>query len=236
MYHRWDKPQEVAMLAYATHSAHRRDGARPKLLVPIVAGHLALIAIVMTARMEVPASVLPPPLVVDSYRASPPPPPDPEPTKPHVKIPPAAAQTTVTPVVDIAPVPRFTDLLPSRPLGNVEDGTGTAPIAQPYIVPNPPHQIIRTGPRLATAENMLRPPYPTAKREAGEEAALTLKLTIDEHGRVIAIEPVGKADPAFLASARAHLLRAWRFEPATEDGKPVASIKTITLRFELGEG
>ncbi len=223
------------MLAYATHSAQRRDGARPKLLVPIVAGHLAVIAIVMTARMDAPLYTPPPPLIVDSYRVPPPPPPNPDPPKPHVKTLPAPAQTTVTPIVDIAPVPRFTDLLPSRPLGNVEDGSGTAPIAQPYIVPDPPHPIVRTGPKLATAEAMIRPAYPAAKREAGEEAALTLKLTIDAHGRVIAVEPIGKADPDFLASARAHLLRSWRFEPATEDGKPVASVKTITLRFELGE-
>ncbi len=222
------------MLAYATYSAQRRDPARPKLLLPIVAGHLAVIAVVMTARMEAPTYTPPPPLVVDSYRLSPPP--KPEPTKPQSKTPPASAQTTVVPVVDIAPVPRFADLLPPRLLGNVEDGAGTVPIPQPRIIPEPSHQIVRTGPKMATAEGMLRPPYPAAKRDLGEEAALTLKLTIDEHGRVIAVEPVGKADSAFLASARSHLLRAWRFEPATEDGKPVASVKTFTLRFELGEG
>jgi protein TonB len=63
-----------------------------------------------------------------------------------------------------------------------------------------------------------------------------LRLSIDDHGRVTSVEPVGQAEPAFLASARAHLIRVWRFDPATEDGKPIASTKTITLRFELGEG
>lgn len=224
------------MLAYAAHSMQRRDSARPKLLVPIVAGHVAVIAIVMTARMDAPHYIPPPPLVVDSYRVPPPPPPNPEPPKTETRTPPAQAQTTVISLVDIAPIPEFTDLLPPRPLGNVEDGVATVLTPQPWIVSELPHPVVRTGPKMATAEDMLRPPYPAAKRDAGEEAALTLKLTIDDRGRVTSVEPVGKADPAFLASARAHLLRAWRFEPATEDGKPVASVKTITLRFKLGEG
>lgn len=222
------------MLAYAAHSTSRRDTARPKLLIPIVAGHLAVIAIVMTARMQVPPRVPEPPLVIDTIRIPPPPPPNPEPKKVEPYKLPATAQTVVQKVVDIPTLPNVPDSLPPRTVGNSEDGAGSVPI-NPSFIPEPAHQIVRTGPKLATAEERMRPPYPAAKREAGEEAALTLKLTIDDHGRVIAVEPVGKADPAFLASARAHLLRAWRFEPATEDGKPVASVKTITLRFQLGD-
>ena len=82
---------------------------------------------------------------------------------------------------------------------------------------------------------MLRPPYPDAKRMLGEEATLRLRLSIDDGGRVTAVEPVGTADRAFLDSARRHLIRAWRFAPASEDGRPVPTSKVITLRFELGE-
>ena len=88
---------------------------------------------------------------------------------------------------------------------------------------------------MATAERLLRPPYPESQRMLEEEATLTLKLSIDASGRVVAVEPVGSADRAFLDSARKHLLSVWRFTPATEDGKPVPSTKVITLRFELGE-
>ena len=52
---------------------------------------------------------------------------------------------------------------------------------------------------------------------------LRLKLTIDPRGRVIAVDPVGKADPAFLAAARRHLIAHWRYKPATEDGRAIAS-------------
>ena len=224
------------MLAYAANATTRRDAGRPKLLIPIVAGHVVLIAIVMTARMDVVRHDPPPLLVVDTYRVPPPPPPA-DPTTKQPKADPQPAQTTVNPLVDLAPTPRFPTQVQPHDVATIADGTGTSPLPlPPFIIPEPPHAIVRTLPRLATADDLLRPPYPAAKRDAGIEAALVLRLLIDERGRVTSVEPVGKADPAFLASARAHLIRAWRFDPATEDGKPVASTKTITLRFELGEG
>jgi protein TonB len=94
-------------------------------------------------------------------------------------------------------------------------------------------QVTRTGPRFATPASALRPPYPQSKVAREEEAALKLRLTIDERGRVTAVEPVGTADPVFLEAARRHLLAKWRYKPATEGGRAVSSSTVITLRFEL---
>jgi periplasmic protein TonB len=66
-----------------------------------------------------------------------------------------------------------------------------------------------------------------------EEAVLRLRLSIDERGRVVAVEPLGRADPAFLAAARRHILRAWRYQPAMEGDRAIASSTVITLKFEL---
>jgi protein TonB len=81
----------------------------------------------------------------------------------------------------------------------------------------------------------LRPPYPASKLAAGEEASLTLRLTIDENGRVVAVDPVGRADPVFLAAARKHLMARWRYKPAMQGGHPVSSTAVVTLRFELDD-
>ena len=62
---------------------------------------------------------------------------------------------------------------------------------------------------------------------------LRLKLSIDERGRVIAVEPVGRADRSFLEAARRHLIAKWRYKPATEDGKAIASSTVITLTFRI---
>jgi len=56
---------------------------------------------------------------------------------------------------------------------------------------------------------------------------------IDERGRVVAVEPVGKADRAFLYSARRHLMAHWRFQPASDDGRAIVSSTMITLQFRL---
>ncbi len=62
---------------------------------------------------------------------------------------------------------------------------------------------------------------------------LRLKLTIDANGRVVAVDPVGRADAAFLDAARRHLIAHWRYKPALDDGHAVVSSMVITLRFEL---
>jgi protein TonB len=66
-----------------------------------------------------------------------------------------------------------------------------------------------------------------------EEAVLRLRLSISDDGRVIAVDPVGPADRTFLDAARRHLIAHWRYQPATEDGRTIASSIVITLRFEL---
>ena len=50
---------------------------------------------------------------------------------------------------------------------------------------------------------------------------LRLRLSIDERGRVVSVEPVGRADRSFLDAARKHLIANWRYKPATEDGKAI---------------
>jgi protein TonB len=109
---------------------------------------------------------------------------------------------------------------------------GPLPVPQPRILPVPTEPV-RVGPRFATPASDLRPPYPASKIESGQEAVLRLRLSIDPRGRVVAVEPVGRADRAFLEAARRHLVERWRYKPATEDGRPVASSTVITLRFEL---
>ena len=62
---------------------------------------------------------------------------------------------------------------------------------------------------------------------------LTLRLSIDERGRVIGVEPVGRADRAFVEAARRHMMAHWRYAPASEDGRAIRSSVTVTMRFML---
>lgn len=221
------------MLAYAA-PRPGREAARPTTLLVIVAGHVLAISAVMLARSDIPGRFKDPPIIVTPIPIPDDPPPHSEPK--HRRTDPVPSRPTVIdPIVKVDPVQQPDTAFDMNPVGPVSgSGTDLGPVEQPPL--QPPHEIVRRDARMMTSEELLRPPYPDSKRILGEEAALRLRLSIDERGRVMAVEPVGKADPAFLDSARRHLIHVWRFAPATEDGHAVPSSRVITLRFELGEG
>src|SRR6476619_4031910 len=163
------------MLAYA---AGRRTVATtrssPNALLAIIGVHVALAAIVMSAKMEIQRHVDGPFIVRTIKDRTEDPPPRP-------------VQTKVTQATPHTPI----------------------------RIDNPPHNIHlgRTTDISTTPPTRFNPGTIT-----GGGAAVTLKLTIDEDGRVVAAEAVGRADPAFLDSARRYVLAHWRFRPASEDG------------------
>lgn len=226
------------MLAYAAHRRSRRQ-LSPTTLVAIVAVHGAALTALALAKMdgakirEVITTVYP------VHEDPPPPPPEPLPQpdppqprpsdsrvdqpKPTLPLPPTGGEVTFDPGLstkDTGPI--------------IGPGTDPVPLPRPDPVPLPKPGIT-AGPVLQTSGEQLRPPYPENKRRLEEEATLRLRLGIDERGRVVSVDPVGAADPEFLASARGHLLRYWRYRPATEDGRAVATSIVVTLRFQLND-
>ncbi len=223
------------MLAYAAHRRSRRRYS-PSTLVLIVGAHAVALTMLATAKMDL-GDTLPP--VVTRIFDVPNPPPPPEEVQPLPQQPspaPPRSQIDTPPV--IIPVPPHpgpsVDLTPAPPTPGPIIGTNPVPLPQPVPIPTrEPAPVVKTGPKLATAGDLLRPPYPESKRRMEEEATLRLRLSIDERGRVTAVEPIGNADAAFLDSARRHLMRTWRYTPAKEDGRAVPSSLVITLRFQL---
>lgn len=220
------------MLAYAAHRRPRRR-LSPATLSLIIGGHALALALLVTARMEVTG----PPDIVRTWVRNiplpadpPPPPPEPQPLAPS----PAPAPSHVTqtpPVIDLPSAGPAIDLGPPT-LDIVPD---ISPIIDKPLGGDPPKAPVRVAARFSTPSDLVRPPYPENKRRLEEEATLRLRLTIDERGRVTAVEPVGAVDSDFLASARQHLLRHWRYKPATEDGRAVSSTLVVTLRFVLDD-
>jgi protein TonB len=201
--------------------------------VLIVGVHAAAIVAVMTAKMDLPARIKTPPTIIDFWPEPVPPPPEPVPQPPTSKT--ETPKSTIdhtkpivtTPTHDDGPTIDTTAIPPD--FGTVA-GSGTD--AAPPYVPPPPMPVVVPA-RFATPDWLVKPPYPDDKRRLEEEASLKLRLTIDERGRVVAVDPVGRVDPSFLASARKHLIAHWKYKPATEDGRPVVSTTVVTLRFQL---
>ena len=213
------------MLAYAPRRERRR--LQPSALALIVGAHALAIVAVMTARMDLPERWAPTRTDVTFVPLPPEPVPDPLPqTDPRPSTRPVDSPQ---PIIDSLPSPGpIVDALPQPPDPSPLLGNGAGPSATPQ-----PQPMVRTGPRFVTPDSAIRPPYPEAKRQLEQEATLRLRLSIDERGRVVAVEPVGRADPAFLAAARRHILKAWRYQPAMEGNRAVASSTVITLKFEL---
>ena len=220
------------MLAYAAHRRQRRR-LSPATLSLIIGGHAVALALLITARMEVTG---PPEIVKTWIRNIPlpqdPPPPPPEPLAQTPSPAPQSHMTQTPAVIDLPRPGPAVDLGPPTPM--VPDiGPAIDRPLQPPVDIDSPKAPVKIAARLSTPSDLLRPPYPETKRRLEEEATLHLRLSVDERGRVTAVEPVGTADPEFLSSARKHLIRNWRYRPATEDGRAVPSTLTITLRFRL---
>jgi protein TonB len=220
------------MLAYA--ASRPRIGARQSstnALLFVVCAHIVVIAVIMSAKIALPQTVFDPPTKIIRIRLASEPPPRP------VAI--SRSTHTVTPdSQDARPMEVSTNTEP--PL-SVDLGEGAEPVmvggASTVSIPNPPSPPIplpiSSGAQLLTPPSDLKPPYPQSKLLTGEEASLTLRLRVDDHGQVVAVEPVGRADPVFLAAARKHLLEHWRYKPAIEEGRAISSSILVTLRFEL---
>lgn len=220
------------MLAYAAARPRIAErGSSPNGMLAIIGIHVAVVAVLMSAKMDLPSRIVDHPIIVDLIDPKQPPPPHVaqpatprEPAHTSVYSPPQAIPTKTPAQQTIDSTPLF----PSIP----DAGPATGPAASQ---PLPTPAVVRSGPELLTPASELRPPYPPAKLLVEEEAVLKLRLTIAENGRVVGVEPVGRADPVFLAAARGWLIRHWRYRPASEDGKPIASALVITLRFQLDD-
>ena len=224
------------MLAYAANRpVVAQRGSSPHALLAIIAGHVAVVALVMSMRMDLPQRIKDSPLVVDLLQEDDPPPPRQPQTPP--KEPAQPQRSVIDQAVPLVPTPApRPDIAPSAAaeVPTFDDLVGPAieplpPRADPPASPVP----APTTARLLTPASDLRPPYPMSKLASGEEAVLRLRLAIDERGRVVGVDPVGRADRAFLDAARRHLIARWRYQPATEAGRPIASSTVITLRFQL---
>jgi len=220
------------MLAYAANAPRPAGRAgSPRALSLILIGHAVLIGAVMSAKMGVIPENPFNRTEVTNVPLEPPPPPPPEPKATPQPAPQNSFIQVPPKAVDMGPT------IPTQPLAQgpstptfpsvIGPGTSTLPIDPPKIAP------ARVAAIFRTPDSALRPPYPQSKLRNEEEATLRLRLSIDTRGRVTAVEPVGAADPEFLSAARRHIIRAWRYKPATEDGIAVPSTTVISLSFRL---
>ena len=190
----------------------------------VIAGHAAVLAALILAPPESFKRIVYLPTIVESIEA--PPPPDEQLPPPPKASPKEAKPHLVKPIVDLAPP--STQPIRLDPLPQVEPAT-TQPVqtvqpATPLFVP----AAIEPG-----AAAHFQPGYPSALARADIEGSATVRVLIGADGRVKQVELVNATHAGFFEATRDHALRAWRFRPATREGVPTDSWRTLTVRFKL---
>jgi len=89
---------------------------------------------------------------------------------------------------------------------------------------------VETKPRLLSGAP---PTYPRESVGRGEEGTVLLRLSISARGGVASVEVVESSGHPRLDRAARDALLAWRFEPATLAGEPIASTLLHPVTFRL---
>jgi protein TonB len=219
-------------------SYYEQKGLSPTSLLVVVAAHAAAITALALSKMDMPIFERPRPITVEHIPLPPEPPEIPPEPVQRQPDPPVSVITRPTPI--IPPPPSNRDpVAPSQPVepsfgytaGSAEGNT-VQPLPLPPPPPPPAADPVRVQARLKSGIELL-PPYPPAEERAEREGKVVVRLVIGVDGRVKSVEKVSAASEAFWRATERHALRAWRFSPATVDGKPVESTHMMTVNFQL---
>ena len=199
----------------------------PTSLLIVIALHGAAITALALSKMDVPFVEDFTPLKTKHIPVEPDPPPvPPEATEPQRE----AMLTSVKPVMEVPPRPA--EIVLPEP----ERVIAWTPSPGPVIADKPADPPEAEPVRVAAAMHPRgepQPPYPASEQRAGAEGSVAIRLLIGADGRVKAAEKVRATSDAFYRATERHALRHWRFRPATLDGKPVESWKTLVVQFRL---
>lgn len=199
------------------------SGARKATIFGIiVAFHVLLVWALATSLGIIQVDRPPPPIVAEILEEiqdedePPPPPPAIETPPPYVPPPdivvdvPVEAPVNSTALVTTAVKP------PPAPPPVVAAGVKKAPEIDPKF------------------KRRFQPEYPPTSRRLGEEGSVILQVLVGADGKVQDAK-VQKTSgfPRLDEAAIKHALRAWRFTPGTEDGKPVTVWHSIKVTFKI---
>jgi len=197
----------------------QNNSRRMAVFAAIVGFHLLLVYGLVSGLARKVVEVVAPPLVTDIIEEikpedKPPPPPPPQMERPPVQVPPPDV------VIDI---PMETN---TTAISNVTDKPAPPP---------PPPQVVAGTParigRMPSSEDY----YPAASKRAEEQGSVTLKVCVDNKGKIVG-NPTVVTSSGFerLDEGAVKLARAGRYQPGTQGGQPAAeSCVSFRVKFEI---
>ena len=189
-------------------------------------------------KVEPPKPVRKPPPVKVAQPEIPPPEPEPEtevePPPPN-EPPPPEAPKVVPIVVGISMSSTTTAGTFAAPVGNTVYGKTADKAADPNSVQKyagPKYMPIYQVDRSPTVKTEVRIDYPPEAKRASIEGTVTLKITVDENGKVVRAVVVNGPGYGLNEAAREAVLK-FAFNPAVKNGEPVATEMTYAYTFLL---
>ncbi len=110
-----------------------------------------------------------------------------------------------------------------------------APPAMTVVPPPPPPPAVTPEPSTATSPptpiSSPSPEYPHDAFRNGESGTVLLRLHVDDHGFVYAVDLVESSNSRSLDRAASEAVRNWRFRPAQRDGHAVSGTVQVPIAF-----
>jgi protein TonB len=148
--------------------------------------------------------------------------------------PPPPPKMEIAPPPFVPPPEVAIELAPETTTSSAITATTKAP---PKVAPPPPIVKSERSPatRIAKRDGSDNPEYPPQSKRLGEEGLCILTITVTESGRVEnVILKQSSGFPRLDEAAIKHLQRqGWKFKPAMENGKPVASTLDVPVRWKI---
>jgi protein TonB len=150
----------------------------------------------------------------------------------------AATSTPDQQRFDPLPAPLPADAAGGNASGMGEPDTSSAAPAPPgmtVVPPPPPPPAVTPGPSttISTPTPISSPPpeYPQDAFRNGEAGTVLLRLHVDDHGLVYAVDLVESSNSRSLDRAASEAVRNWRFRPAQRDGHAVSGTVQVPIAF-----
>jgi len=144
---------------------------------------------------------------------------------------PAVTPEKVRPLKDLTVVDLAAEPPPEEDLSDLAEG-GAATPRPGVLAPGPPIPA-EPAPGLLESPSVLTrvdPIFPDAARRAGIEGTVELEVSIDATGKVTDVE-VARGLPFGLSESAVDAVRRWTWKPARTASGPVASRKTVRVKF-----
>jgi len=102
--------------------------------------------------------------------------------------------------------------------------------AEPSAASPEPYAALPFGAEPPVLKTRVEPQYPAEARRAGIGGEVVLQVVVERDGTIGSVFAVQEA-PLGLTTAATDAVRRWVYTPARLDGRPIAVVKTVRVRF-----